>query len=137
MNGGRFVYQIGIAEQWMLLFLLMMPVLLFIGYHLAKLAYGDRELAEPTDVVVMPPELIWMNYTTDLDVIIEISRAVIQLRQVPPVTYEQIKPYLESYEAHKVAQMVGTFHVYRERDIREYLRTVYHTMPRAQARPQH
>lgn len=130
------MYQAGDFGQVMVLFLLMVPVLLFLGYHLAKLAYGDREHAEPTDVVVMPHDLIWMKYTNDIDIIIEISRAVISLRQQPPVLYEQIKPLLETYEAQKVAQAVGVFHVYREHAIRDYLRTIYHTKVKAQVRPQ-
>ncbi|MFD2171717.1 hypothetical protein [Tumebacillus lipolyticus] len=136
MSGGRFVYQFDLFDQGLVLFLLLIPVMLFLGYHLAKLAYGDRVQADPTDVVVMPPDLIWMNYTHDLDVIVEITRAVIQVRQEPPVTYQQIKPYLESYDAHKVAQLVGVFHVYREAEIREYLNTVHHKTAQAQAQQQ-
>ncbi|TCP55589.1 hypothetical protein EV586_103242 [Tumebacillus sp. BK434] len=129
------MYQTGDFGQLIVLFLLMMPVLLFLGYHLAKLAYGDREHAEPTDVVVMPHDLAWMQYTSDINIITEISRVVIRLRQEPPVTYEQIKPLLETYEAHKVAQAVGVFHVYREQAIRDYLRTVQTTKAGAQLRP--
>ncbi|ASS76320.1 hypothetical protein CIG75_16110 [Tumebacillus algifaecis] len=129
------MYMVGDFGRVLLLFALMTPVLLFVGFHLLKLAYGDREHAEPTDVVVMPPDLVWMNYTNDLDTIIEITSAVIQVRQEPPVSYAQIKPYLESYEAHKVAQLIGVFHVYREREIRHYLTTTYHKSS-AQARLQ-
>jgi hypothetical protein len=107
-------------EMYMFL-LLFSPVLVFIGFFAAKLLFRDHDYAEPTDVVVMPPDLTWRNYTWDLDIIVEISRAVIQLREKPPVTYEQIAPFLKSMEAHRVASQIREFHIYREHDIRDHL----------------
>lgn len=105
----------------MLLLLLAMPVLLFIGFHLAKILMGDREYALPDEIVVMPQDLVWANYTHNLDVIEEISRAAVQVRDLPPLTYEQIAPFLQTKEAHRIAQLVREFYMYREDEIRDYL----------------
>ncbi|HEU4964464.1 MAG TPA: hypothetical protein VFV52_11525 [Bacilli bacterium] len=104
-----------------LLLIVSTPVLMFIGYHVTKILMGGRENALPEEIVVMPQDLVWANYTRNIDVIEEISRAVVQVRDLPPLTYEQIAIHLTSKEAHRVAQAVGEFYVYREDEIRNFL----------------
>lgn len=108
-----------------LLLFLAAPVLMFTGYYLAKILFRDREYAQPADVVVMPHDLTWLNYTTNSRIVAEISHAVVQVRQSPPIRYSQIAPYLETAEAHRVAMEIDSFHVYREHAIRQYLEAIY------------
>ncbi|PWK10267.1 hypothetical protein C7459_11288 [Tumebacillus permanentifrigoris] len=107
---------------WLLL--VGLPLLMFIGFFLAKILFRDREYEPPSNVVVMPHDLRWRNYTSDQRVILEISRAVVQLQSKPPVTYHQIYLHLTTEEAHRIAEQIDTFHVYREQDIRAYLEEV-------------
>jgi len=119
-------------SSWLLL-LLGAPVLLFLGFYVAKILYRDREFAEPTDVVVMPHDMTWLNYTHNARVITEISRAVVQVRLMPPIAYEQIAHLLQTQEAHRVAADIGDFHVYREQELRKYLDTAYQVKQQQQA----
>ncbi|KEO83626.1 hypothetical protein [Tumebacillus flagellatus] len=117
----RIVYETPWLDTGYWLLIVGTPLLLFIGYFLAKILFRDREYDVPENVVVMPQDYKWRNYTNDYRVIMEISRAVVQVQSFPPVTYQQIYMHLVSEEAHRVAQNIGTFHVYREQDIRAYL----------------
>lgn len=118
------VYETPWFDDGYWLLLIGLPILLFIGYFFAKILFKDREYDLPENVVVMPHDLHWRNYTNNYRIIMEISRAVIQVQSYPPVTYRQIYLHLQSEEAHRVAESVGTFHVYREHEIRTYLEEV-------------
>ncbi|MBL0386632.1 hypothetical protein JJB07_08210 [Tumebacillus sp. ITR2] len=117
----RIVYDTPWLDDGYWLLIVGLPVLLFIGFFLAKILFKDREYDVPQNVVVMPHDLLWRTYTNDYRIIMEISRAVVQVQSFPPVTYHQIYLHLQSEEAHRVASTIGTFHVYREHDIRSYL----------------
>ena len=129
-------YQVGLLDDGLLTIGLLLPVLLFIGFYGAKILFRDHDYAEPINVVVMPPDLTWPKYTNNLDVIVEITRAVIGLRVKAPITYEQIQPHLRSKEAHRIAQMVQEFHVYREEEIRSYLQQLQHMQHAQQMKKQ-
>ncbi|MGB8955372.1 MAG: hypothetical protein WCC10_08355 [Tumebacillaceae bacterium] len=116
-----FSYQAGFLDDGLMTIALLLPVLMFIGFFGAKILFKDHDYADPTDVVVMPPDLTWPNYTNNLDVIVEISRAVVGLRVKSPVSYAQLQPHLRSKEAHRIAELVQEFHVYREEEIRAFL----------------
>jgi hypothetical protein len=118
--GYHFVYVPG-YWQLLLLLLLMAPVLLFLGYHLAKWLFGRKgtpaAVKDPVRVYVLPPNLTWEVYTYNRDIVQEISQAVLQAQTANPrsdftYSYAQIEKYLEQPEVHRVAQQVGSFEVY-------------------------
>ena len=118
--GYHFVYEPG-YWQLLLMILLMAPVLLFLGYFLAKWIFGRKgtPAASPdlVRVYVLPPNLTWEAYTNNPNIVQAISQAVLDVQKTNPrsdytYSYAQIAGHLEQPDAHRVAQQVGSFEVY-------------------------
>jgi len=144
--GDKIAYEISLLPMGVLLLLVAAPLLLFIGYYIARtidkrrsvdfdsldLSDGEMEFDDEEDsirrssIIVTPHDLFWHTYTTEKDIMRDISNAVLLARRETrnydgKISYGQFQQHLKNPNSHSIAKKVGTFHIYNDEELRTHL----------------
>lgn len=131
--GYKFAYEIGWLSAGTWLLMLAVPILLFIGYYLAKILFRDfrealpKEEPEASEKIIVPHDLDWSKYTLDEDARQEIIRAIHQLSDAYNLNqdtyhYKQVHPFLRTQDANLVAHKIQLFLCVTEEELQAHKR---------------
>lgn len=144
--GDRIAYEISLLPMGIILLLLATPLLLFIGFYIARTIDKKRKMdfdalvasnvetefdevadsIQRSSIIVTPHDLFWHTYTTDKDIMRDISNAVLLARRETrnydgKISYGHFQRHLKNPNSHAIAKTVQTFHIYNDEELRAHL----------------